>query len=171
MARKQLGAAPSGTTDADTKGARDTAISTALAAADGDGLTESGGVLAVGAGVGLTASADAVDVDANVRTFPIPFHLPGAQSTGTKTPEFIAPWAGTIVQMRGRASAGSVGATYRPVLNGSVTGTTSAATLTSVVSTSQSVAVAVGDRIGLNVVAAGTGVTDLSVTMAVEVGS
>lgn len=43
-----------------------TAISTALAAADGNGLTESGGVLAVGAGTGISVAADAVSVDTSV---------------------------------------------------------------------------------------------------------
>lgn len=102
--------------------------------------------------------------------FPVPFHTPGAASTGTKTPEFIAPVACEVVLMYGRASAGSVGATYRPVKNGSTTGTTSAATLTTSVSTAQSgVTLAAGDRLGLNVVAAGTSVTDLSVTFWVKV--
>jgi hypothetical protein len=160
-----------GTDDVATKTYVDSSLTTAVQALDGPGLTESGGILSVVAGTGLTASADSIDMDTDVRTFPIAFHLPGAQTTGTKTPEFLCPWAGTITMMRGRASAGSSGATYRPVLNGSVAGTTAAATLTTVVATSQSVSVAVGDRVALNVVSAGTGATDLSVTMSVEVGS
>jgi hypothetical protein len=131
MAIKQMGVAPSGTTDAATKAYVDSAVTDIM---------------------------------------PIAFHLPGSVTTGVKTPAFICPWSGTLSIMRGRTSAGSVGATYRPVKNGSASGfTTSAATLTTVVSTSQSVAVAAGDYIQLEVVAAGTGTTDLSVTMGVTV--
>lgn len=111
-------------------------------------------------------------VDAAVTDFiGVPFHFPGAQSTGVKTPAFIVPATCTLVTMRGRTSAGSVGATYRPIKNGSATSmTTSAATLTSVVTTAQSnIALAAGDYLQVEVVAAGTGATDLSVTLVLQV--
>lgn len=150
MAIKQLGAATSGSTDAATKGYVDSAITSGLNAADGTGLTDNGsGVLAVGA---------------NYRSIAIPFHITGALSTGVKLPEFIAPVACTVVDMKGRCNSGA-SATYRPSKNGGTTdGTTSASTGTTVVSTSQSVSLAAGDRLGINIVAAGTG-SDLSVTM------
>ena len=109
-------------------------------------------------------------VSANVQGYhlPIPFHIPGSLSTGVKTPEFIAPVDMVVEEMRGRCSAGS-SVTYRPVKNGSTNGTTSASTGTSVVTTSQSLSLAAGDRVQLEIVNAGSGGTDLSVTMWVRV--
>lgn len=92
----------------------------------------------------------------------IPFYIAGSLTTGTKTPEFIFPVACTLIDMKGRCNSGS-STTYRPAKNGSTTGTTSASTSTTVVSTTQSVSFSAGDRLALNVVAAGTG-ADLSVT-------
>jgi hypothetical protein len=72
--------------------------------------------------------------------------------------------------MRGRCSAGS-GVTYRLVKNGSSNMDTSSSTGTSVVSTTLSTnnTVAAGDRVQIEVVNAGTGGTDLSVTAALVV--
>lgn len=164
MAIKQLGAAPSGSTDADTKGARDTAITAALNAADGSGLVDNGsGVLSVGAGTGITVNADDVAVTANYRSIAIPFFMSSTLTTGVKLPKWIAPVACTVVDMKGVCASGA-SATYRPSKNGGTTdGTTSASTGTSVVSTSQSLSLAAGDTLTVNVVAAGTG-SDLSVT-------
>lgn len=93
----------------------------------------------------------------------IPFHVTGALTTGVKKPEFIAPVAMTVVDMKARCGSGA-SATYRPSKNGGTTdGTTAAVTGTTVVSTTQSLTLAAGDRLGINVVAAGTG-ADLSVT-------
>lgn len=94
--------------------------------------------------------------------FAIPFHVSGSVTTGSKAPQFIAPFAMTITMMRGVCASGA-SATYRPTKNGSVTGNTSASTGTTVITTAQSVALAAGDRLGVNVVSAGTGV-DLSIT-------
>lgn len=96
---------------------------------------------------------------------PVAFHVQGALTTGVKTPEFIAPFAGTITPMQGRCSAGS-GVTYRLVKNGSSNMTTSGSTGTTVVSTTVSTnnTVAAGDRVQIEVVNAGTSGTDLSVT-------
>lgn len=143
MATKSLGPAASGTTDITTKAD----VASAITSAAGTGLTGSGGTLAVGA---------------NYRSISIPFFLSSTLTTGTKLPEWIAPVACTVVSMSGRCNSGS-SATYRPVVNGSVAGTTSASTGTSVVTTSQSVSLSAGDRLGVNVVAAGTG-SDLSIT-------
>ena len=127
MAIKQLGVAPSGTTDAATKAYVDTEV-----------------------------NAHAV--------MAIPFHISGSLTTGVKTAEFIAPFAMTITSMRGRVSAGT-GVTYRPSKNGgSADGTTSASTTTTVVNTAQSLSLAAGDRLTVNVVNAGTGGANLSVT-------
>lgn len=148
MAIKQLGASPSGSSDADTKGARDTAISAALAAADGTGLTESGGVLSVGV---------------QYRSIPIPFHLTSTQTTGVKLPEFIAPVAMTVVACYARANSGS-GSAVRPSKNGGTgDGTILSSIGTSAVNNAQSVSLAAGDRLGINVTTAGTG-SDISVT-------
>jgi hypothetical protein len=127
MAIKQLGVAPSATTDAATK--------------------------------------DYVDTEVNAHAvMAIPFHVSGSLTTGVKTAEFIAPFAMTVTSMRGRCAAGS-GATYRPSKNGGTAdGTTSAATGTTVVTTAQSVSLAAGDRLTVNVVNAGTSASDLSVT-------
>ena len=104
------------------------------------------------------------------RTIPIAFHLQGSLTTGVKTPEFISPVAGTVSPMRGRCSAGS-GVTYRLVKNGASNMNTSSSTGTSVVSTTLNTnnTVAAGDRVQLEVVNAGTGGTDLSVTAALVV--
>ncbi len=94
---------------------------------------------------------------------PISYHFPGAVSTGLKTPEYLAPVAMEITLMYGRVSAGS-GVTYRPVKNGATNGTTSGATGTTSVSTGQSLSLAAGDRLQLEVVNAGSGASNLSVT-------
>ena len=94
---------------------------------------------------------------------PIPFYIAGALSTGVKLPEFIAPVAMTVVSMKGRCNSGS-GAVYRPSKNGGTSdGTASAATGTTVITTTQSVSLAAGDRLALNITTASTG-SDLSVT-------
>lgn len=97
---------------------------------------------------------------------PVTIYVSGTLSTGVKKPVFIAPEAMTIVKMVGICDSGTgTGCTYRPSKNkGSSDGTTSAATLTSPVTTSQSLSLAAGDRLGLNVVSAGTNAADLSVT-------
>lgn len=149
---KNLGAAASGTTDL----MRKADVTAALNAADGTGLTDDGsGVLSVAAAF---------------RTVPIAFHIGGTLTTGVKTPEFISPVAGTITPMRGRCSAGS-GVTYRLVKNGSSNMDTSSSTGTTVVSTTLSTnnTVSAGDRVQIEVVSAGTGGTDLSVTAAMLV--
>jgi hypothetical protein len=164
MSTKHLGTAASNNDDLMDKAD----VTAAINAADGNGLTDNGsGVLSVGAGTGITVNADDVAVTAAFRTLPISFHLPGAQTTGVKTPEFISPVAGTITPMRGRCSAGSA-VTYRLVKNGASNMDTSAGTGTSVVSTTLSTnnTVAAGDRIQLEVVNAGSGGTNLSVTAA-----
>jgi hypothetical protein len=98
----------------------------------------------------------------------VPFYISSTLTTGVKLPEFIAPVAMTLKSMSGRCATGS-SATYRPSKNGgSADGTTSASTGQTVITTSQSVAFAAGDRLGLNIVAAGTG-ADLSVTFWVSV--
>ena len=166
MAQKQLGAAESSSADAATKGY----VDAQLQAADGSGLTNSGNVLSVGPGTGITVNADDVAITAAFRTIPVAFHIPGSLTTGVKTPEFICPVAGTVTPMRGRCSAGS-GVTYRLVKNGSTNMDTSSATGTTVVSTTLSTnnTVAAGDRVQIEVVNAGTGGTDLSVTAAMVV--
>lgn len=98
---------------------------------------------------------------------PIPFYISGSLSVGIKKPEFIAPVALTVTNMQGRCDSGA-SATYRPTKNGVDDGTTSAATGTTVVSTAQNVTLAAGDRLGLDIVDAGTGV-DLSVTFWAQV--
>lgn len=98
----------------------------------------------------------------------IPFFIAGTLTTGTKLPEFIADRPMTVYTMRGRCNSGA-SATYRPAVNGTAGGTTSASTGTSVVTTAQSVTLAAGDRLALNIVAAGTG-SDLSVTFWARVG-
>jgi hypothetical protein len=147
---KNLGSAASATNDLMTK----SDVTSALNAADGTGLSDNGsGVLSIAAAF---------------RTFPIAFHLQGSLTTGVKTPEFISPVAGTVTPMRGRCSAGS-GVTYRLVVNGSTNMDTSSSTGTTVVSTTLSTSntISAGDRVQLEVVNAGTGGTDLSVTAAV----
>lgn len=155
----------------------------------GDGLTATGSTWAVNTGSGLEINSDtvriatgaagtgltggggsALSVDTPYRTLAIPFHIQGTLTTGVKTPEFICPVAGTISPMRGRCSAGS-GVTYRLVKNGSSNMDTSSSTGTSVVSTtlSTNTTVAAGDRVQIEVVNAGTGGTDLSVTAALVV--
>lgn len=128
-------------------------VTAAINAADGTGLTDNGsGVLSVGA---------------DYRSFPVVVYLTGTVTTGTKTPEFIAPVACTVVSMLGRCNSGS-GAVYRPSKNaGTADGTASASTGTSVVTTSQSLSLAAGDRLALRVTTAGG--TDLSVTFWVRV--
>jgi len=167
MAVKSLGAAASGNDDIMKK----SDVTAALNAADGSGLVDNGsGVLSVGAGTGITVNADDVAVTAAFRTIPIAFHIQGTLTTGVKTPEFICPVAGTVTPMRGRVSAGT-SVTYRLVKNGSSNMDTSGATTTSVVSTTLSTnnTVSAGDRVQLEVVSAGTGGTDLSVTAAMLV--
>lgn len=100
--------------------------------------------------------------------FPVSFHIPGTLTTGVRTPEFLAPVACTVVSMKGRVSAGSA-VTYRPVQNAATNGTTSASTSTSVVTTSQSLSLAADDRLRLEIVSAGSGGTDLSVTFWLKV--
>lgn len=97
---------------------------------------------------------------------PISIYVSGTLTTGVKKPVFIAPVTMTVVQMQGICDSGtSTGCTYRPSKNkGTSDGTTSAETLTSTVTTSQSLSLAAGDRLGLNVVSAGTNAADLSVT-------
>ncbi len=108
---------------------------------------------------------DYVDTQVNDHAvMAIPFHVSGSLTTGVKTAEFIAPFAMTITSMRGRVSAGT-GVTYRPSKNGgSSDGTTSASTTTTVVNTAQNLSLAAGDRLTVNVVNAGSGGTNLSVT-------
>jgi hypothetical protein len=152
MATKHMGAAASANDDLTDKAD----VIALINAADGTGLTDNGsGVLSVAAAF---------------RTMPIPFHIQGTLSTGVKTPEFICPVAGAVSPMRGRCSAGS-GVTYRLVKNGSSNMDTSSSTGTSVVSTTLSTnnTVAAGDRVQIEVVNAGTGGTDLSVTAALVV--
>lgn len=152
---KILGAAASGNDDITDKADTNALISTALAAADGVGLTEAAGV---------------IDIDQVCRTVPVSFHIAGTLTTGVKIPKFICPVAGTIDSMRGICGSGA-NATYRVKVNGSTNGTTSAVTTTSVVTTSSlAVSVSAGDYVQIEVVAAGTGV-DLSVTAAIVVGS
>lgn len=99
----------------------------------------------------------------------IPIYVGGTLTTGVKKAEFIAPVAMTVTKMMGRCDSGA-NAQYRPSKNGGSTdGTQSAVTGTSVVTTTQNVALAVGDRLTINVTAAGTGV-DLSVTLWARVG-
>lgn len=104
------------------------------------------------------------------RTIAIPFHIQGTLTTGVKTPEFICPVSGSVTPMRGRCSAGS-GVTYRLVKNGSSNMDTSSSTGTTVVSTTLSTnnTVSSGDRVQLEIVSAGTGGTDLSVTAALVI--
>lgn len=97
---------------------------------------------------------------------PLPFYIPGGIPPGVRIPCFISPLAGTLSAMRGVCASGS-GATYRMVLNGTAL-TTSAPTGTSVVQTTLSIAIAVGDQLQLEVVSAGTG-HDLSVTGVITV--
>lgn len=160
MAIKQLGAAESGASDAATKGY----VDAQLQAADGDGLTNTGNVLAVGAGTGITVNANDVAISANYRSIAIPFHVSGIIVTGIKTPEFIFPVACTLVDMRTRLNAGTGTTTVRPSKNGGATDGTAGNVTTSTASTSQSLAFAAGDRLQLNVTAVGTAPTDLSVT-------
>lgn len=107
-------------------------------------------------------------VDTRPANLAVPFYISGTLTTGVKLPEFIAPVAMTVTSMKGRCATGS-SATYRPSKNGGTSdGTTSASTGQTVITTAQSVSLAAGDRLGLNVVAAGTG-SDLSVTMWISV--
>lgn len=151
MAIKSLGPSASGSSDIMTKADVTSAVNAA-------------------AGTGLSASSGVLSVDTPFRTMPIAYHIQGSLTTGVKTPEFICPVAGTISPMRGRCSAGS-GATYRLVKNGASNMNTSSATGTTVVSTTLSTnnTVAAGDRVQLEIVSAGTGATDLSVTAALVI--
>lgn len=147
---KNLSAAASANDDITDKADVASAISTALAAADGTGLTESGGVLSIGA---------------NYRSIAIPFYIAGSVTTGVKLAEFIFPVAATVVDMRCRLNAGSGTTTVRPSKNaGTTDGSTQNVTTTSA-STAQSLSFAAGDRLTLNVTAVGTTPSDLSVTM------
>lgn len=94
---------------------------------------------------------------------PIPFHITGSQTTGVKLPEFIAPVAMTVTKAYARCNSGS-GTAMRPSKNGgSSDGTILSSIGTSSVTNSQSVSLAAGDRLTVNVTTAGTG-SDLSVT-------
>lgn len=107
---------------------------------------------------------DAGNTSSLANNIPIPFYIDGTISTGIKNPEFIAPVAMTIISMLGRCGTSSVGTVYRPSKNGgSADGTASSATTTSVVTTAQSLSLAAGDRLALNITTAGTS-TNLSVT-------
>jgi hypothetical protein len=158
MAVKQLGGAESNSNDAATKGY----VDAQLQAADGSGLTNSGNVLSVGAGTGISVAADSVSVDADYRSIAIPFFLTGSATTGFKLPEFIAPVAMSVVACYARANSGS-GTALRPSKNGSAAGTILPSIGTTVVNNSQSVTLAAGDRLGVDVTTAGTG-SDISVT-------
>lgn len=93
----------------------------------------------------------------------IPFFVSGTLTTGVKTPEFIAPFAMTITAMYARCNSGS-GAAVRPSKNGGTTdGTILSSIGTTVLNNSQSIALAAGDRLTVNVTTAGTG-ADMSVT-------
>jgi hypothetical protein len=152
MSQKNLGPAASGSDDLMKK----SDVTAAINAADGTGLTDNG--------------SGVINVDQDCRTVPIAFHVSGTVTTGVKKPKFICPVAGTIDSMRGVCDSGA-SATYRVKKNGSTNGTTSASTGTSVVTTSSlGISVSAGDYIQIEVVAAGTGV-DLSVTVAMIVGS
>lgn len=161
MATRNMGTAASNTNDVATKGD----VTSALNAADGSGLTDNGsGVLAVGAGTGITVNADDVAVSANYRSNAMPFHISGAVTTGVKTPKFIAPVAMTVVDMYAILASGSGTTTIRPSKNaGSSDGSTLNVT-TSSGHTTQSLALAAGDTLTVNVTAIGTTPTDLSVT-------
>lgn len=100
---------------------------------------------------------------------PIPFSVSGSLTTGVKKPVFIAPVAMTIVKMYAICDSGS-GAACRPSKN---KGTSDGTILSSIgnasaASNSQSLSLAAGDRLGVNVTTAGTGV-DMSVTFWAEV--
>ena len=94
---------------------------------------------------------------------PIPFHITGSASTGVKKPVFIAPVSLTVVSMHAVADSGS-GTAVRPSKNGGTSdGSILSSIGTSVVTNSQSLSLAAGDRLGVNVTTAGSG-SDLSVT-------
>ena len=98
------------------------------------------------------------------RRFTVPFFISGSVTTGVKTPEFIAPVAMTIIDMYGRLNAGTGTTTIRPSKNG---GTTDGSTLnvtTASGHTAQTLSLAAGDRLTVNVTAVGTSPSDLSVT-------
>lgn len=100
---------------------------------------------------------------------PVPLFINGGLTTGVVKPEFIAPVPMRVEIMLGRCGSGS-GVNYRPSKNGGTsTGTTSADTGTSVVTTSQNVTLAAGDRLTVNVTDAGSSAADLSVTFWAEI--
>lgn len=108
-----------------------------------------------------SATKNYVDTHHNIA---IPFHVSGTVTTGVKVPKFIAPAAMTIVDMYGILASGSGTTTIRPSKNA---GTTDGSTLnvtTSAAHTAQSLALAAGDTLTVNVTAVGTTPTDCSVT-------
>lgn len=99
---------------------------------------------------------------------PIPLFINGDLDTGVVKPEFIAPVDMRVEKMLARAKTGS-GVQYRPSKNGGTAdGTESALTGQTVVTTTQSLDLAAGDRLTVNVTNAGTG-EDLSVTFWAEI--
>lgn len=93
--------------------------------------------------------------------------LTAAGTKGTNVNEIIAPADGIIVSMQARLSAVSGSPTFRPAINGTGTGTTSAAQTTSVVTTGQNLSFNKGDRIGVNQVGTATSASNLLVTYSV----
>lgn len=144
----------------------------ASAAADITTKSDVDAEITAAAGTGLTSpSSGSLAVAADYRAFPVTWYIGGTITGGTKDPVFIAPVACTVVKMLGMTASGTT-CTYLPIKNGGAAGggsdgTTSAATGTTPVTTTQSLALAAGDRLQLKVsVAAGT---NLSVTMWVQV--
>lgn len=96
------------------------------------------------------------------RKVAIPFFIASTLTTGVKLPEFIAPVAMTVTNAYARLNSGS-GAAIRPSKNGGTTdGTILSSIGTTVVNNSQSVTLAAGDRLALNITTASG--SDLSVT-------
>lgn len=99
--------------------------------------------------------------------FTVPFHIANTVTTGLKVPKWIATAPCTLRGARAVLNAGS-GATYRIYVNGvAPTGmtTSSAVGTTSSLHDFNDVTLAAGDVVQLNVIAAGTGASDLSVTL------
>ena len=98
----------------------------------------------------------------------VPFFISGSLTTGVKLPEFLAPIANlTVVSMFARLNSGS-GAAVRPSKNGGTAdGTILSSIGTTTLNNSQSITLAAGDRLGVNVTTAAG--SDLSVTFWVSV--
>jgi hypothetical protein len=94
----------------------------------------------------------------------IPFFLSSTVTTGVKLPKFVAPVAMTVVDMYAILNAGSGTTTIRPSKNGGSSDGSTLNVTTSSGHTTQSLSLAAGDTLTVNVTAVGTTPSDMSVT-------